>query len=249
MMQTKAQLGTTLIIVLLLLLLITVIGTLTVKESLSALRIAMSSQVQQLLAQHSDAVIFHFEDPSQLSQYLVEDGILHLIFKEENLGKEFVFCDLGAAHNLYQKLGEAAYCTLDKNKANQGYGRNLIMTQVAIKAKLNHNNMTQMQSSKLDQQGDEEHSIAVDPIKNVLLIVTSVIPSMNIAAENKINDCFSKHLNQAVQSLNSIPRNNMGESVAQCLNQLGMAVHTQIVEYQFIDSAQAKLIAQRWYEQ
>ncbi|QOW43161.1 hypothetical protein G0027_10035 [Acinetobacter indicus] len=56
------QTGATLIIVLLILVAITVIGSLAVRSSILALKVATVGQAQQLMIQNSDAALFNVEN-------------------------------------------------------------------------------------------------------------------------------------------------------------------------------------------
>lgn len=150
----KNQQGATLIVVLVLLLIITVIGTLAMRNSLTALNIATNSQAQQLLVQNSDSAIFNVENPSFLTRNLAYDGLFGLIKSDANKGKELVFCYKGAQSQFFDfsqsslmqwvsgtspsggELGPDGYCKLgDTNFFTSG--RKAVMTQVSVKVKIN----------------------------------------------------------------------------------------------------------------
>lgn len=147
----KNQEGATLIVVLILLVIITIIGTLAVKSSLTALNIATNSQAQQLLVQNSDSAIFNVENPAFLTRNTAYDGLFGQIKSDANKGKELVFCYKGAESDFYDfnqasfmqwvsgtsplnsELGLDGYCKIGGTSNFFTSGRRAVMTQVAVK--------------------------------------------------------------------------------------------------------------------
>lgn len=268
-MKTK-QTGATLIVVLILLVLVTVIGTLAVRSSLTALSIATNSQAQQLLVQNSDSAIFNVENPAFLTRNTAYDGLFGQIKSDANKGKELVFCYRGASSNFYDysqasfmkwvsgaapsnsELGLDGYCKIGGTENFFTSGRRAVMTQVAIKANTS--------SDSLDlafqhmQEGTDVEASKIEKSEKILVIATSIVPALSTVEDSKINNCFSKHMNQVVIPNGVTPvqdpddsTKTMGTSVSQCLQNLGVPVNTQIAEYNLMqvvkktDSGEATL--------
>lgn len=246
-MKTKQE-GATLIVVLILLVIITVIGTLAIRSSLTALNIATSSQAQQLLVQNSDSAIFNVEDPDLIERNTAYDGLFGLVKSDANKGKELVFCYKGTATEFYDfsrasfmqwvsgtapnnsELGIDGYCKMDSSNNFFTSGRKAVMTQVSIKVNTDA-------SSNLDrafehmQRGTDAESAKIDKSEKILVTATSIVPSMSTANDTDINNCFSTHMNQVVIPSDVTPATGMNKSVSQCLQDLGVPVNTQIAEY------------------
>lgn len=249
MMKTKQQ-GATLIVVLILLVIITVIGTLAIRSSLTALNIATNSQAQQLLVQNSDSAIFNVENPALLIRNTAYDGLFGQVKTDANKGKELVFCYRGVSSSFYDysqasfmkwisgtapsnsELGLDGYCKIDDANFFTS-GRRAVMTQVAVKV----NTSTDSQSVGLDQafqhmqQGTDVDSAKIDKSEKILVTATSIVPALSSATDTDINNCFSKHMNQVVIPSGVMPASGMGKSVAECLQGIGVPVNTQVTEY------------------
>ena len=248
-MKTKQE-GATLIVVLILLVIITVIGTLAIRSSLTALNIATNSQAQQLLVQNSDSAIFNVENPALLLRNTAYDGLFGQVKSDANKGKELVFCYRGASSSFYDysqasfmqwvsgtapsnsELGLDGYCKIDDANFFTS-GRRAVMTQVAVKV----NTSTDSQSVGLDQafqhmqQGTDVDSAKIDKSEKILVTATSIVPALSSATDTDINNCFSKHMNQVVIPSGVMPASGMGKSVAECLQGIGVPVNTQVTEY------------------
>ncbi|ATZ68717.1 pilus assembly protein PilX [Acinetobacter haemolyticus] len=246
-MKTKQE-GATLIVVLILLVIITLIGTLAIRSSLTALNIATNSQAQQLLVQNSDAAIFNVEDPDLIERNTAYDGLFGLVKSDANKGKELVFCYKGTATEFYDfsrasfmqwvsgtapnnsELGIDGYCKMDSSNNFFTSGRKAVMTQVSIKVNTDA-------SINLDrafehmQRGTDAESAKIDKSEKILVTATSIVPSMSTANDTDINNCFSTHMNQVVIPSSVTPATGMNKSVSQCLQDLGVPVNTQIAEY------------------
>ena len=246
-MKTKQE-GATLIVVLILLVIITLIGTLAIRISLTALNIATNSQAQQLLVQNSDSAIFNVEDPDLIERNTAYDGLFGLVKSDANKGKELVFCYKGTATEFYDfsrasfmqwvsgtapnnsELGIDGYCKMDSSNNFFTSGRKAVMTQVSIKVNTDA-------SSNLDrafehmQRGTDAESAKIDKSEKILVTATSIVPSMSTANDTDINNCFSTHMNQVVIPSGVTPATGMNKSVSQCLQDLGVPVNTQIAEY------------------
>lgn len=251
----KSQQGATLIVVLVLLLIITVIGTLAVRNSLTTLNIATNSQAQQLLVQNSDSAIFNVENPDFLIRNLAYDGLFGYMKTDANKGKELVFCYKGMADSFYdfsrasfmqwvsgtapsnRELGLEGYCKIG-NANFFTSARRAVMTQVSVKVKTN----TEDDILGIDdpfshmQLGTDTETAKIDKSEKILVTATSIIPALSSASEEEINDCFSTRMNQVVIPNNVTPSAGMDKSVAQCLQELGMPVNTQVTEYNLVQA-------------
>ncbi|WP_436659927.1 PilX N-terminal domain-containing pilus assembly protein [Acinetobacter sp. P1(2025)] len=244
------QTGATLIVVLILLLVLTVVGTLAIRGSLTALNIATNSQVQQLLLQNSDAAIFNVENPTLIERNNAYDGLFGLVKADANKGKELVFCYRGAATSFYNisrasfmqwvsgtspnnaELGLDGYCKLDNSTNFFTSGRKAVMTQVSIKVNVNSNNLVGVeQAFQHMQRGTDPEAAKIDESEKILVIATSIVPSMSSASDEDINACFSNHMNQVVIPSGVTPATGMSKSVSECLHDLGVPVNTQVTEY------------------
>lgn len=245
------QTGATLVVVLILLVIVTIVGTLAVKSSLTALNIATNSQAQQLLVQNSDSAIFNVENPAFLIRNTAFDGLFGQIKSDANKGKELVFCYRGAESDFYNysrasfmqwvagtapsnsELGLDGYCKVGASENFYTSGRQAVMTQVAIKVNMS----TESESVGLDQafeylqQGTDLDSAKIDKSEKILVIATSIVPALSSASETDINNCFSKHMNQVVVPTGVTPATGMKKSVSECLQDLGVPVNTQASEY------------------
>lgn len=248
------QKGATLIVVLILLLIITVIGTLAVKNSLTALNIATNSQAQQLLVQNSDSAIFHVENPAYLVRNLAQDGLFGFITIDMNKGKELVFCYKGTQSQFFNmanssvmmwesgtapsnsSAGLDGYCKLDSQGSFFTTGRKAVMTQVAVKVQKSTSNLSVGIENPFDymQTGTDLDAAKIAKTDKVLVTSTSIVPMLSTASDDAINDCFAKHMNQVEIPTGVTPAGNYDKSVSECLQALGVPVNTQVTEYKLI---------------
>ena len=249
-MKTNQQ-GATLIVVLILLLVITVLGTLAIRSSLTSLNIATNSQAQQLLIQNSDAGIFNVENPALVERNTAYDGLFGLVKADANKGKELVFCYKGTATEFYDfsrasfmqwvsgtapdnsELGLDGYCKLESSNNFFTSGRKAVMTQISIKVNTNSNSALVGIDRAFEhmQRGTDTESAKLDKSEKILVMATSIVPTMSSASDTDINACFSGHMNQVVVPSGVTPATGMDKSVSQCLQDLGVPVNTQVAEY------------------
>lgn len=247
----KNQQGATLIVVLILLVVITIIGTLAVRNSLTALNIATNSQAQQLLVQNSDSAIFNVEDPRFLVRNLAYDGLFGLIKSDANKGKELVFCYKGVQSQFFNlsqaslmqwvsgtspsgtELGPDGYCKLGGSANFFTSGRKAVMTQVSLKVNTNTADIVAGIDNPFSfmQQGTDTESAKIDKSEKIFVIATSIMPTLSTASDTEINNCFSKHMNQVVIPSGVTAATGMDKSVSECLQDLGVPVNTQVTEY------------------
>ncbi|ATU44273.1 pilus assembly protein PilX [Acinetobacter junii] len=247
----RRQIGATLIVVLILLLVLTVLGTLAIRGSLTALNIATNSQAQQLLLQNSDSAIFNAENPNLLTLNTSQSGLFGKIKADGNKGKELVFCYRGTQTQFYQsskaslmkwfsgnapdnsEIGLDGYCKLDNTNNFFTSGRKAVMTQVAVKVNTDTSNSLVGLDKAFDfmQVGTDVDKAKVVESNKILVIATSIVPSMSAASDGDINACFNSHMNHVVVPSGVTPTTGMNQSVAECLKNLGVPVNTQIAEY------------------
>lgn len=245
------QQGSTLIVVLILLLVVTVIGTLAIRNSLTTLNIATNSQAQQLMLQNSDSAIFHVEDPDLVEWYNMAENLFGKATSDVNKGKELVFCYRGAESSFYaatrtslmqwvsgtapmaNEIGLNGYCKLSNDTSWFTSGRKAVMTQVAVKANINGNQLVGIDRA-FDhmQKATDVEAVKAKKAEKILVTATSIVPSMSSASDDDINACFNSHMNHVViPSSVTTPDAGKDKSVAQCLQDLGVPVNTQVVEY------------------
>lgn len=252
-MKTKQE-GATLIVVLILLVIITVIGTLAIRSSLTALNIATNSQAQQLLVQNSDSAIFNVENPAYLVRNLAQDGLFGFITIDINKGKELVFCYRGIQNQFFNmanasvmkwesgtapsnsSFGLDGYCKLDDTGSFFTSGRKAVMTQVAVKVQTDTSSVSVGIEDPFQymQLGTDPESAKIANTDKVLVTATSIVPMLSTARDSDINDCFAKHMNEVVVPAGVTPAADADKSVSQCLQALGVPVNTQITEYNLI---------------
>ncbi len=254
----RQQTGATLIVVLILLVVMISVGTLAIRGSLTALNIATNSQAQQLLLQNSDSAIFNVENPRALIFNLSPNGLFGWIKRDENKGKELVFCYRGSEASFFDvskassmqwvsgsspsnsELGLDGYCKIDDANNFFTSGRKAVMTQVMIKVNIDPN--AQLvgldQAFSYVQLGTDVDSAKIDKAAKIMVMATSIIPSMSSASITDINDCFSTRMNQVVIPDGVTAATGMDKSVAQCLQDIGVPVTTQITEYNLTQAFQ-----------
>lgn len=252
-MKTKQE-GATLIVVLILLVIITVIGTLAIRSSLTALNIATNSQAQQLLVQNSDSAIFNVENPAYLVRNLAQDGLFGFITIDINKGKELVFCYRGIQNQFFNmantsvmkwesgtvpsnnSFGLDGYCKLDSTGSFFTSGRKAVMTQVAVKVQIDTSSVSVGIENPFQymQLGTDPEAAKIANTDKILVTATSIVPILSTASDSDINDCFAKHMNQVVVPAGITANADSDKSVSECLQALGVPVNTQVAEYNLI---------------
>lgn len=240
------QRGATLIVVLILLVIITVMGTLAMRHSLTALNIATNSQAQQLLVQNSDSAIFNVENSKLLVRNLSYDGIFGFVKSDANRGKELVFCYRGDQASFFDfsksslmmwdsgtspsnsSFGLEGYCKIDNINFFTS-GRKAVMTQVAVKVFIDSSAVEN--PFEYMQRGTDTETAKIDKSEKIMVIATSIVPALSSASNTDINACFSTHMNQVSIPAGVTPASEFDKSVAQCLQRLNVPTNTQITEY------------------
>ena len=233
----KHQKGATLIIVLIMLLLLSIIGTWAIKGSITSLRVATSTQADALLKQSSDAVFFKMENDTSndltLANMQVGDGILAYLMREENKGKELVFCVRGNTQDNWagarqgsivywqgtsinnSELGPNGFCRTTR-ATDYTSGRQAVMTRVAIRVSSTNKDFSHMVDGDDDEKGKD--------ISTVIVNATSLLPNMSTADDDDINACISDHATFLDTASNN-------ETVIDCLASLGVPYSSQEMVY------------------
>ena len=241
----RMQSGATLIIVLILLLVMTVVGTMAIRGSLTALNIATNSQAQQLLLQNSDAAIFNVENPALVERNNAYDGLFGLVKADANKGKELVFCYRGAATSFYNisrasfmqwvsgtspnnaELGLDGYCKLDNSINFFTSGRKAVMTQVAVK----YSSEAEKDAFYGQILGTDDNTVKLQRSKPVKVFAVSIMPALTTADKTKIDECLDSHMNEVVIPSGVAPSTGADKSVTQCLSELNVPFESSVTEY------------------
>ncbi|MEE9885440.1 MULTISPECIES: hypothetical protein [Acinetobacter] len=236
----KVQNGSTLIVVLILLLVITVIGTLAVRQSLTSLHIATTSQAQQLLMQSSDSVLYRLGAGGFASTSGNPTSLLG--YALQNQGKEVVFCfrsqtSPASSFNVSNTSilqwnedntditanGVSGFCNL--TAANDyASSRKAQMTQVAmiVNPPLN----TPAQPLQIVTLGSDLESLGKldnEQTKRIRVYVTSILPNLSDVSQADITNCLKRP--------NSQPLSGSKSTVSSCLQNLNVPFNTQFQDF------------------
>ena len=239
-MNSQNQRGSTLVVVLLLLVVITVIGTFAIRQSMTSLNVATNSQVQQLLMQSSDAVLYRIGKTNLSASSGNPSSMLGYALK--NIGSEVVFCfrsqladstsfSVGNTSLLVWNdtnsqvvvNGVSGFCDL-KRQNDYASSRKAQMTQVTILANPPSNLtskplQTVTLGTDMESIGkrDEDHS------KRIRVYVTSILPNMTSASEEKILACLKRP--------NEKPLVGNAETMDACLTRENVPFNTQMQDF------------------
>lgn len=199
----RLQKGVTLITVLIILVIITIIGTYAVRSSILGLRIATNSQVQTLLMENTNAVLFNIENPATVARNLAQDGMFSYFNSSDNADDELVFCYQGKATTFFSltkasvissngsttKIGISGFC-----KANYfASARSAVLSQVYIKK---NKGIGQTPLSHL-AQGTSVGVTTLPVVSNSISVTAvSVLPTFSSATNTQIETCFKKPANE-----------------------------------------------------
>lgn len=233
----KRQRGSTLIIVLVLLLIITIMGTLAVRQGMTTLNIATSSQASQLLFQSADAPLYRlgaggYANSSGKANSLLGYALL-------NQGKEVVFCFRSqTSASLFNASttslltwnseqsdvtigGVDGFCNL-KTASDFASSRKAQMTQVTIIANPFSSNIATEAFSSVALGTDPESANVTDS-KLFRVYVTSIIPALSTATEPQITSCLKRP--------SEMPLTGNTQTISECLNQINVPFSTKIQDF------------------
>ncbi|MFB2577842.1 MULTISPECIES: pilus assembly protein PilX [unclassified Acinetobacter] len=217
-MLKQDQKGNTLIIVLIVLLLVTIIGAIAVRSSILGLSLATSNQINNLLLQNNDAVLFELKDENKLSQNLVSNQVYGYFNNPANAQDELTFCYRASNSRFFSlanasvtgstKLGVGGYC--QRNWFSSG--RSAILTQVYVKSKSGQAPLTNM---TLGTSGGATETAQISP-RTMSVTTISVLPAFASATDAQIQSCF---------------RNSTGDTVQDCFTALNIPLNVQSSEF------------------
>ncbi|MCF9045451.1 pilus assembly protein PilX [Acinetobacter nectaris] len=225
----KYQRGVTLIVVLIVLLLITIIGVYAVRQSLTGLNIATSSQAQQALFQSSDMPLYKLSDGSIANSVASSKSLLG--YAKQNFGSEVVFCyrssqqagvlpTVPTPNNTSLIVSGVAQTQNGFCDANNLSNRSQI-TQVSIVARPTANVSqpfsTYIKGTDTASIGDGQSALEAVQFR---VYVTSILPALSKASTASINACLQQ------------PSNSGATTQTSCLNGLGVPFNTQIEDFQ-----------------
>lgn len=225
----KYQRGVTLIVVLIVLLLITIIGVYAVRQSLTGLNIATSSQAQQALFQSSDMPLYKLSYGGIANSVANNKSLLG--YAKQNFGSEVVFCyrssqQAGALprvptpNNTSLIVSGVAQTQNGFCDANNLSNRSQI-TQVTIVARPTVNVSqpfsTYIKGADTASIGDGQSALEAVQFR---VYVTSILPALSKASTANINACLQQ------------PSNSGATTQTSCLSGLGVPFNTQIEDFQ-----------------
>lgn len=235
----RQQQGSVLIVVLVMLVLLTLIGTWAIKGSLTSLNISTNAQAKALLMQNSDSVFYSLEnytkDDLKFANMQIGDGIINFVDREDNTGKELVFCIRGSRADNFEGTRHASVIYWDgktiknSDQGKNGYcqtnrltdflsGRKAVMTQVAIRTTVTEDDWDHMvEGTNQDEKADKMPTITVT--------ATSILPNLSSADKAEINKCLMDYTS-------FVDDKAANKTVTDCLAELGVPYSTQDMQYQ-----------------
>ncbi|AMW77719.1 pilus assembly protein PilX [Acinetobacter sp. TGL-Y2] len=243
------QQGATLIVVLFVLLILTIIGTVSIRQSSMVLKVATSSQAQQLLTQNTDATFFNVEDLDNFNQSLSTSGMFGHINNDKDITKELVFCFRGDQKQFFN-IGRASIIAWEEGKSeptNSFIGkdgfcdaknatknfftstRRVVMTQVAVKFSTVNSSVP---FSDRQRGTDAKQSLA-EEAKRVKIFSVSVMPTLSSASRDDINLCLQNRMSEVTipQGTTVAANSAVRQSITTCLTALNVPFTTHVTEY------------------
>ncbi|MFB2538094.1 pilus assembly protein PilX [Acinetobacter sp. c3-l95] len=200
-MLKQDQKGNTLIIVLIVLLLVTIIGAIAVRSSILGLSLATSNQINNLLMQNNDAVMFELKDVAKVSNNLAPNQIYGYFNQQANAQDELTFCYRADRAQFFSltdasvtgstKLGVNGYCRRDWFAS----GRSALLTQVYLRKVPDTGGLT---SLTLGSSVGATLVAGVAP-RTMSATVISVLPAFSSATNDQIQSCFRRSNSETVQ--------------------------------------------------
>lgn len=219
----KKQTGNTLIMVLVVLLLITIIGAIAVRSSILGLSLATSNQINSLMLQNNDAVMFEIKDTAKLSRNLNANQMFGYFESSANANDELAFCYRANRAEFFSlsnasvagstKIGVGGFCQRNWFAS----GRSAILTQVYLKRLPATENLEGFSEGSSAGQATMP---GVAP-RTMSATVISVLPAFANASNTQIQNCF---------------RNSTGDTVEACFAATQIPYNVQTA--QFIVSAE-----------
>lgn len=249
----SSQKGATLIVVLLMLLLITIIGSMAIRVSTSSLKIATSSQINQLLRQSADTP-FQIIRNLPANKLRVADNAIGALIVGNDINREYLFCysptvdknfaltskttiispydgsgDLIAqdAVNVVSG-GTTGFCNLKKDFGSK---REATVTQVAV-ALSNDSDPDQERFQYYAEGTEISGNTVVSNIVSVparLKVTTiSMLPAFSTSNIDTVQaNCFSTSKIRLANNVNYPTK----KSIADCVRAYGIPVEVQTQEF------------------
>lgn len=241
----KQQQGSTLIVVLILLLIITIMGTLAVRQGLTTLNIATSTQANQLLFQSSDAPLYRLGAGGLSASSGSINNLLGYALSKQ--GSEVIFCfrsqsstTLFDASNTSLLVwndsqtdvtvsGTSGFCSLSSSD-DFASSRKAQLTQIAIIANptILSDSSTPFSATSI---GTDAESANITDTQLFRVYVTSFIPALSTASNTDITACL--------QRPSESPVSGSASTVSSCLKGLNVPFNTQIQDFR-LDSCTVK---------
>lgn len=220
-----------------LLLVVTILGTLAIRQGLTTLNIATSSQAQQLLLQSSDAALYRIGNASLASSSGLPTSLLGFAAQQE--GNEVVFCFRGQSNTgifdvskasiinwnddqtAVTTSGTTGFCDLSAD-GDFASNRKAQLTQIAIiMSPLSAT--TSSNAFDYATMGTDPTSINVKDSKRIRVYSTSFIPGLTTASNTQISTCLQKP--------NTEPVSGTLQTVSACLKNINVPYNTQVQDY------------------
>lgn len=220
----QSQRGFALIGVMLFLILITIVGVVAARRGMTDLRVSTNDQVNAVLLNASDGVLSHLEvaatpsNPQYAETVLNFNGVLGYFLApvtRGNIGDQLFFCYKPKSGNLFN-LSQASIRTLDGNARlvggatnlggicnpdeadHYGSGRNVAMTQVAIRSLAGTEALSSEPFSGVivgSDLGSTDSQIRTSP--KLEIYATSILPALSDAKTENIRQCLNMPVAQA----------------------------------------------------
>lgn len=79
--------------------------------------------------------------------------------------------------------------------------------------------------------GTDDENVKLERSRPVKVFAVSVMPTLTKADPDKINDCFSNHMNEVTVPSGVTPATGLDQSVTQCLTNLNLPFVSYVTEY------------------
>ncbi|MCR4529446.1 PilX N-terminal domain-containing pilus assembly protein [Acinetobacter venetianus] len=254
------QRGATLIVVLIMLLVITIVGVIAIRVAVTSLNIATNSQIGQLLLQTSDTPTNIFLNKSEFKNLTSVMGAVGKAISDQkdptSRGREYIFCykptvslQMGSILDVTVLIPPASTApddsrpTVDTTESNRsgfcnleedfGSAREAVVTQVSVKY-INSADPNAAPGSDLERGTDASKDSNIQQGKvlgRVRITATAILPNYSSASLADVQrDCIGNASSVGYINDNSDDGLRTKRTMADCLNDYGIPVNTQIQE-------------------
>lgn len=198
------QSGTVLLLVLVVIVFISAVATIAVRSSMLALRLSSNHQIQALLLESSDAVLFALEDPQLIDQQFNERGVLGYFNRDDHAQDQLVFC-YRAQSTTFIDMQRAGVIRADGSidpQTTQGFcradqyatGRATVLSQLYMKK-----NNTPLSAFSFTPLGSSLGQTAFAPkSEQIAVTVISILPNFSGRSGSEIESCFQRAAQQVM---------------------------------------------------